>query len=188
MLFRSSGKIICNYRKDVGCPQTYRDLVRMLHVKYTSDLSDYTIDKLSTFARGSMYLQMQPETSVKEYRKLMELRDGIDAQKTFREKAEYALNNSLMRTGVSDTFTVSYVGNIPWGGLAEYIESVYSITDGHLMLEVNTLPDKFCISFQTFTDERKYLNAFLQVLEEEGISYVLGEGERTGLPDRKSVV
>ena len=176
-----SGKIVCNYRKDVGCPYTYRDLVRMLHVKYTAELTDYSIEKLSTFARGSMYLQMQPEISVKEYRKMMEIRDGIDAQKTFREKVEYALNNSLMRQGVSDTFTISYVGNITWGALAEYIESVYSITDGHLMLEVNSLPDKFCISFQTFTEDRKYLDAFLQVLEEEGIPYVLGEGERTGL-------
>ena len=177
-----SGKIICNYRKDVGCPDTYRDLVRMLHVKYTPDMADWSIEKLSTITRGSMYLQMQPEFSVQEYKKLMEFRDGIDGQKTFQEKAEYALSHSLMRTGVSDTFTVSYVGNLSWGGLAEYIESVYSITDGHLMLEVNSLPDKFCISFEQFTEEKKYLNAFLQVLDEEGISYAVGDAEPAKLP------
>ena len=177
-----SGKVICNYRKDVGCPYTYRDLVRMLHVKYTTDMSDWSIEKLSTAARGSMYLQMQPEFSIQEYKKLMEHRNGIDEQKTFREKAEYAVKNSLLRADVSDTFTISYVGNLPWGGLAEYIESVYSITDGHLMLEVNSLPDKFCISFEQFTDDKKYLNAFLQVLDEEGIGYTAGDAEPTGLP------
>ena len=177
-----SGKIICNYRKDVGCPDTYRDLVRMLHAKYTADMADWSIEKLSTTARGSMYLQMQPEFSVQEYKRLVEFRNGIDARKTFAEKAEYALTNSLMRADVTDTFTVSYVGNISWGGLAEYIESVNSITDGHLMLEVNSLPDKFCISFEQFTDDRKYLDAFLQVLDEEGISYTVGEAEPTGLP------
>ena len=177
-----SGKIICNYRKDVGCPDTYRDLVRMLHVKYTADMADWSIEKLSTTARGSMYLQMQPEFSVQEYKRLMEFRNGIDAQKTFREKAEYALANSLMRAGVSDTFTVSYVGNLAWSGLAEYIESVYSITDGHLMLEINSLPDKFCISFEQFIGDKKYLNAFLQVLDEEGISYTVGDAESTNLP------
>ena len=26
-----SAGIVCNYRKDVGCPETYRDLVRVLH-------------------------------------------------------------------------------------------------------------------------------------------------------------
>ncbi len=177
-----SGKIICNYRKDVGCPDTYRDLVRMLHVKYTPDMADWNIEKLSTITRGSMYLQMQPEFSVLEYKRLMEHRAGIDERKTFQEKAEYALTHSLLRADVSDTFTVSYVGNLSWGGLAEYIESVYSITDGHLMLEVNSLPDKFCISFEQFTEEKKYLNAFLQVFDEEGISYAVRDAEPTKLP------
>ncbi len=154
----------------------------MLHVKYTTDMSDWSIEKLSTAARGSMYLQMQPEFSIQGYKRLMEHRNGIDEQKTFREKAEYAVKNSLLRADVSDTFTISYVGNLPWGGLAEYIESVYSITDGHLMLEVNSLPDKFCISFEQFTDDKKYLNAFLQVLDEEGIGYTAGDAEPTGLP------
>ena len=177
-----SGKIICNYRRDVRCPDTYRDLVRMLHVKYTADMADWSIEKLSTTARGSMYLQMQPEFSVQEYKRLLDFRNGIDEQKTFREKAEYALTNSLMRADVADTFTISYVGNLAWGGLADYIESVYSITDGHLMLEVNSLPEKFCISFELFTADRKYLDAFLQVLDEEGISYTVGKAEPTGLP------
>jgi hypothetical protein len=129
-----------------------------------------------------MYLQMQPEFSVQEYKRLVEFRNGIDEQKTFQEKAGYALTNSLLRADVADTFTVSYVGNLAWGGLAEYIDSVYSITDGHLMLEINSLPEKFCISFEQFTDEKKYLNAFLQVLDEEGISYTVGEAEPTRLP------
>ena len=38
------------------------------------------------------------------------------------------------------------------------------------------------ISFEQFTDDRKYLDAFLQVLDEEGISYTAGEAEPTGLP------
>ena len=177
-----SAKIVANYRNDVGCPYTYRDLVRLLHVKYTADMADWSIEKLSTMTRGSMYLQMQPEFGVQEYKKLVEFRNGIDEQKTFQEKAGYALTNSLMRADVTDTFTVSYVGNISWGGLAEYIESVNSITDGHLMLEVNSLPEKFCISFEQFTDDRKYLDAFLQVLDEEGISYTAGAAEPTGLP------
>ncbi len=177
-----SGKIVCNYRKDVGCPYTYRDLVRMLHVKYTTDMADWSIEKLSTTARGSMYLQMQPEFSVQEYKRLMDHRNGIDEQKTFREKAEYAVKNSLLRADVSDTFTISYVGNLAWGGLADYMESVNSITDGHLMLEINSLPDKFCISFEQFTDDKKYLDAFLQVLDEEGISYTAGDAKPTRLP------
>lgn len=59
-----SAGIVCNYRKDVGCPETYRDLVRVLHARYLPSMKDWPIEKLSTVTRGSMYLQMQPEHSV----------------------------------------------------------------------------------------------------------------------------
>ena len=59
-----SAGIVCNYRKDVGCPETYRDLVRVLHARYLPSMKDWPIEKLSTVTSGSMYLQMQPEHSV----------------------------------------------------------------------------------------------------------------------------
>lgn len=35
-----SGKIICNYRKDVGCPETHCDLVRFLRAIYQPKMKD----------------------------------------------------------------------------------------------------------------------------------------------------
>ena len=49
-----------------------------------------------------------------------------------------------------DTYTISYVGKMDWGGLAEHIRGIYNITDNSLMLEVNALPDKFCICFEMY--------------------------------------
>ena len=57
-----------------------------------------------------------------------------------------------------------------------------TFTQGHLMLEVNATTDKFCISFQTLTKAETYLEAFLKVLEEEGIPYEVGEKEPSNLP------
>ena len=37
-------------------------------------------------------------------------------------------------------------------------------------------------AFPVCSGAQKYLNAFLQVLDEEGISYTVGEAEPTGLP------
>jgi len=33
--------------------------------------------------------------------------------------------------------TYSYAGNFPWAGLADYVDSVFTITDGHLLIELN---------------------------------------------------
>ena len=166
----SSG-IVCNYRKDVGCPETYRDLVRVIHARYLPTMKDWPIEKLSTVTRGSMYLQMQPEISRETYRKVAAYREKIDEIHGKTLKTAYALKNSPLRNGVKDTFNVSYVGNVDWGGLAAYIEEVYSLTEGHLMLEVNAAREKFCIAFQVLNRDENFIREFVKVLEEECISY-----------------
>ena len=177
-----SAGIVCNYRKDVGCPETYRDLVRVLHARYLPGMKDWPIDKLSTVTRGCMYLQMQPEISRATYKKLLEYRDQIDNLPGKTLKAAYALKDSPLRSGVKDTFNVSYVGNVDLGGLSEYIESFFSLTEGHLMLEVNSTADKFCIAFQILNRDENFIREFVKVLEEEGIPYELGEMQDSMLP------
>ena len=59
--------------------------------------------------------------------------------------------------------------------MAEHIRGVYTITDGDLMLEVNALPDKFCITFQRFTKKADAVNAFCAVLDEEKQPYTVSE-------------
>ncbi|MBO5551700.1 MAG: hypothetical protein J5966_07050 [Lachnospiraceae bacterium] len=177
-----SGKVICNYRGDVGCPETHCDLVRFIRTVYKPVMKDWPVDKISTATRGSMYLQMEPEYSWRECRELYEMRQGIDEQPDLEAKKKYAVEHSLIQRRARDTFAVSYVGNAGWGALGDYIEGVYSITDGHLMLEVNATEEGFCISFQTLWKDGKYLKGFLKVLDEEGIHYQAGELERKNLP------
>ena len=174
--------IVCNYRKDVGCPDTYRDLVRVLHARYLPSMKDWPIEKLSTVTRGSMYLQMQPEISRETYRQVVAYRDTIDKIPGKALKTAYALKNSPLRNGVKDTFNVSYVGNVDWGGLSEYVEEVFSLTEGHLMLEVNSARDKICIAFQVLNRDEDFIREFLKVLDEEGISYEIGEMMESRLP------
>ena len=177
-----SAGIVCNYRKDVGCPNTYRDLVRVLPARYLPSMKDWPIEKLSTVTRGSMYLQMQPEISRETYRQVVAYRDTIDKIPGKALKTAYALKNSPLRNGVKDTFNVSYVGNVDWGGLSEYVEEVFSLTEGHLMLEVNSARDKICIAFQVLNRDEDFIREFLKVLDEEGISYEIGEMMESRLP------
>ena len=180
----SSG-IVCNYRKDVGCPETYRDLVRVLHARYLPNMKDWPIEKLSTVTRGSMYLQMQPEISRETYRQVAAYRQKIDEISGKMMKTGYALKNSPLRNGVKDTFNVSYVGNVDWGGLSDYVEELFSLTEGHLMLEVNSAGDKFCIAFEVLNRDENFVKEFVKVLDEEGISYELGEMVESRLPQIK---
>ena len=177
-----SGGIICNYRKDVGCPDTYRDLVRVLHARYLPQMKDWPIEKLSTVTSGSMYLQMQPELSRETYRQVLAYRDEIDRREGNLFKKRYALKNSPLRAGAKDTFNISYVGKVDWGGLSPYVLEMYSLTEGHLMLEIDAVRGRFCIAFQVLNRDERYIEEFLKVLTEEGIPYEVGEMEESRLP------
>ena len=175
-------KISCNYRADVGCPDTYRDMVRQLHVPYERRMKEWTIEKLSTMTRSRMYIQMQPEASWAECRKVNAFRMAIDEQPDLESKADYAVKNSPTTNGYSSSFVISYVGKVDWGGLAPFIKGVFALTFGHIMLEVNATNEDFCVSFQTVRQDDKYVKEFLEVLDEEGISYMKGSFEDRKLP------
>ena len=70
-----------------------------------------------------------------------------------------------------------------WGGLAPFIQGVFTLTLGHIMIEINATEDAFCLSFQTIRKDRKYLDVFLKILEEEGISCQVGTVEERKLPE-----
>ena len=122
-----------------------------------------SIERLSQRARGAIITQMQPENSFEWYRQLVEARTGIDAQPDLKSKTKYSQKHSIYTSDARDTYMVSYVGRTDWGGMAEHIKSAYTITDGYLMLEVNALPDKLCVTFQLLTKDRKPLDLFCDV-------------------------
>ena len=51
------------------------------------------------------------------------------------------------------------------------------------MVEVNATEEDFCFSFQTVRKDGKYIKEFLEVLEEEGITYSAGSLEEKKIPE-----
>ena len=126
---------------------------------------------------------MQPELSWKKIRQVEEFRRQIDEQDSIESKVNYAVDNSPTTHGIPSAFHISYVGKIEWGGLAPFLDSIYSLTMGHLMVEVNATEEDFCFSFQTVRKDWKYIKEFLEALEEEGITYSAGSLEEKKLPE-----
>ena len=178
-----SAKIADDYRKDIGCDRSYRDYVRFIHVKYDFEMADESMERLNQRARGAIITQMQPENSFEWYRKIVEAREGIDGQPDLKSKIKYAQKHSIYTSDARDTYMISYVGKTDWGGMAEHIQSVYTITDGNLMLEVNALPDKFCVTFQMLSKDKKPLELFCDLLKEEQLPFTVSEEMVRYMPD-----
>ena len=177
-----SARVAADYRDDIGASQSYRDFVRFIHVKYDWSMKDESIAKLNMRARGALITQNQPELSFERFRKLNQAHKEIDRQPTLKQKRKCASKNSTFRSDPRDVYTVSYVGELNLGEMERYIKGIYNITDGDLMLEVNALKDKFCISFQLIDKNRKPLEDFLAVLDMESIPYEVSERQTRYMP------
>lgn len=116
-------------------------------------------------------------------REVDEFRSQIDAQPDLESKADYAVENSPTTHGIPSSCHISYVGKVDWGGLGPFIKEVYSLTFGHLLIEINATEEDFCLNFQTVRKDGKYLREFLQVLDEEKISYTVGALVDKKLPE-----
>lgn len=174
-----------NFQAQAGCPNSYMDLTRTLHLKYTRDMADWATDKLGTVTRGMVMLQSQPENAIYDLRNLMEYHKKIDSFPTLEEKRKFCRENGKFIGAIRDTYNVSYVGKSDWGSLAPFIRSLYTITNGHLNIEINAINGKFFICFHQVVDNKGYFEAFCNVLNKEGISYkVIGFFDRN-LPGTK---
>ena len=130
-----------------------------------------------------MYIQMQPEASWNECRRVNAFRQAIDAQPDLDSKVNYAVEHSPTTHGTPSTFFISYVGKVEWGRLASFIQGAFTLTFGNIMIEINATEEAFCLSFQTVRKDRKYLDVFLKTLDEEGIAYKVGGVEERKLPE-----
>jgi hypothetical protein len=166
-----AGRIAADYCNDIGAEESYRDFVRFIHVKYEWSMKDESVQKLNMRARGAVIRQNQTELGIERFKKISANHKGIDQQPDLKTKKKFASQNSTFRSDPRDNYTISYVGQTDWGGMDEHIKGFYTITDGDLMLELNALKDKFCITFQLVNRDRKPLELFCELLEQEGVPY-----------------
>ena len=177
-----SVRIAADYRDDIGASETYRDFVRFIHIRYEWDMKDESIEKLNMRARGAIIKQNQPELGVERFIRLQKVHDGIDAQPDLKSKKKYALSNSAFRSDPRDNSTISYVGKMDWGEMDQHIKGLYTITDGDLMLELNALSDKFCLTFHLVDKKREPLERFCEILDNEKIPYTVSDRYTRRLP------
>lgn len=177
-----NGRIATDYRSDLGVKNTYRDFVRFIYTKYEWSMKNEPVEKLSMRARGAIISQNQPELGCERFRRLEEVRRGIDAQPDLKSKKQLAAKNSTYRSDPRSTYFISYIGKTDWGDMEQHIRNVYTITDGDLMLEVNALQDHFCISFQLINKDRGPLDLFCKLLDEEKIPYKVSGRQTRYMP------
>ena len=168
-----------NIRSVIGKPLAHQSMVKLIELAYPPRLKGADIERLSICSRGMVMLQSQPETVWDTVKKQLALEKELE-ELTLREK--FDLLRPIVtgaRTGIGNlpasapvSFKVSYVGRTDWGSMANMIESVHCsvTTDGSgICIEINTCNGYFDYCFMQEFEDDKYVNAFVDLLEQEGI-------------------
>lgn len=163
--------IACNFRNAVNCPNAFHSISRALHAQYKRSYLDMPVDKLGTITRGMIMLQSQPENSVIHMKKILKFHENVDSIKTIDEKKKYCLSEGVFTKGCKDTYNVSYVGQTDFGAMNKFVRSMNTIAFGNLLVEINAIGNMFYITFNQVIKTDKYINAFLNTLNEAGLSY-----------------
>lgn len=171
--------IVCgmamNTRKVLGKPLSHHSLVSQLFLEYKEAMKKMDIREQATCFRGMIMVQGQAENvldSVRNNIRLFERMETIPDLQSRKKMLQQVVSSFLD----VDTFKVSYVGRSAMGAAETYIQSIYTQVDlngSGIMLEVNSVNGKFCLSFLQEWEEDVYVKAFLRQLEQEGIDYTL---------------
>lgn len=185
LMYKAITNIFPNIDKPVVCGVTmttrpalkindhFASLISLINLKYTPNTRDYDILKLGTLGRGMIMLQSQPENTLYSIGCQSKFSDYLRSLNSPEEKCQ-AYDNLISKIRKLTTYSLSYVGQKSWYGLAPYIDNVYTPTipgNKSFVIEINVINGVFglCIS-QSFSNDT-YVNAFLDVLKENNIPY-----------------
>ena len=180
------GSVSFNLRPALHNSASYRMLCHYIPVRYPSALRKERLSKLCTCTRGAITLLSQPENALFCVREQHELLRHVLALPTVRQKSDI-LAPAALADATNNTFSVSYVGKLPFGSLEPYITRLHALTDGSLyrsiFLELISINGKFCVSFMQGFSSDVYYRAFLERLKHYELPFV--EREKTPLRTAK---
>ncbi|MCR5487619.1 MAG: hypothetical protein K6F35_08825 [Lachnospiraceae bacterium] len=169
------GEMAHNPTANIGLNNNHYDILSHIHIDYTRDQLQMDMEKLGTMTRGQIILQTDPSVSSKELREKLRLYEELDHIRGIKARRQYMKEHdpSTGKNAKHGTYYVNYTGRMDWGEVADYIESLVYIVEGHIMLEVTSVGDKIHVCFMQILDTDKYINAFRDVLKELGISFTM---------------
>lgn len=162
-----------NCRRALKSPHSFQNCLNFAEFKYTDRLKKIPLTTQATIYRGITFLASDDEKIMQNMITLSSvIKNTLKMNKTLSEKKS-AFAKIITENFANRTACVSYVGKWQFPALGKYIESsfVHVVPHGSIMIEVNAINGKICLSFlQDFSNSRLFENFFSQ-LETHEIKY-----------------
>ena len=167
-----------NNRLALNTPLAHHSVVGTCAITYPAAVRDWSIEKLGTVTRGAVALQSDPSNMLMMIRALSMSREKVYASPDLESAKSLCVENG--RRGLDAiSSSISYVGRIPLGALADFIGSMYTYLQSHvgLMIEMNAAGGKLCFAICQAFSEDIYAKALADEMRREGVEVELGGAE-----------
>ena len=176
------------YRTSINAPLNRHSLVSYIPVEISPIIKERHVEIQNTIIRGQIILGSEPERDQLSVDRLVSV-FSKDKSMGLAEK-QLAMRHYIENSINSKTFGISYVGKIHWYGMEQYVEDLHAyigekFTPNMLLIEVMTVGEYFSINFMQSGRGSRYVDAFIEQLENFNIPVSLVGEERYTLCDTK---
>lgn len=173
--------VAINLRPALDAAQYKGSPIAMAFLPYSGKIKEKDFSTQATMYRGRLILASDKERLQAGIGRSCQMYRHIDQIPTMEGKFEF-VRRILSSMAGTTTFHVSYVGAASLGAAEQYVSEVEMENESHasaIMIEVVAANGYFFLEFVQKWREELYLNAFLDELAGQGISFqVLEKGER----------
>ena len=151
----------------------YHDQLTPLMLRYDERMEKMSMDRQLTASRGSLFLQASWENMLCRIRGSIAFAEELEHLPTVEDRRAASRGAVSQFIQNPETMCVTYPGNTQWGDMSRYIREMYmhtTVLSAPLMVVLHPMNDSFYFTFHQRDDTPAYVNAFVDLLREHGIT------------------
>ena len=176
--------VCINLRKGMDTPRAHHGNVGGIWLEYLDRIRDWPLEKQMIAFRGKLIAESRQEKLLMAVSNSIRGTERLLAMENDDERAA-ASKDAVEGFRDLQTATVSYVGKANFGDIEQYIEEFHMWAPAvfeNVLLELSAINGRMFIDFiQNFSD-RRFFDAFLRQLSQNGIAYQSQSTHRLEIP------
>ena len=162
-----------NLRPAMGLKKSHCNTYRKIYFTYDERIRCKDFETIGTIFRGIVIRESDHDvlkSEIYSYCKMLKILNLIPFTAIKQLAARFEAK-SMMNAETAD---ITYVGKCDYGEMNQYIQSIYPDVDGYgigIIVILSALDNKFFLSIDQDWDDMRYINSFLSVLSERGVTF-----------------
>ena len=180
--------IVCGmqhqFRKALGNHKSHSSHVIIIPIVFPDSARDKDVTFLNTLTRGTIILSSDEENdkiAINQHVKIARIIKDMSLE----QKCKF-MGDIVKKAIGENTFEISYVGRVKWGGLDKYIKRFSPVIDvtlsGGISVEIFSLGEYFELNIMQSKDDDRYVKRFKEILAENNISCYEDPKEKFEIP------